>query len=108
MIFMGVGVVFTVPVRCFFFHSELPLNEDVRVLYHGEIASVNGGCEISLKKNKFINFKLFKNKAFIAFLCSFVLGAIIVVPNIIDGRGIYHLIADFNVQQIPFNKIITH
>ena len=53
MIFMGVGVVFTVPVRYFFFHSELPLNEDVRVLYHGEIASVNGGCEISLKKNKF-------------------------------------------------------
>ena len=52
MIFMGVGVVFTVPVRCFFFHSELPLNEDVRVLYHGEIASVNGGCEILLKKNK--------------------------------------------------------
>lgn len=60
-----------------------------------------------MKKNKFINFKLFKNKAFIAFLCSFVLGAIIVVPNIIDGRGIYHLIADFNVQQIPFNKIIN-
>ena len=31
----------------------------------------------ALYEKKFINFKLFKNKAFIAFLCSFVLGAII-------------------------------
>lgn len=51
--------------------------------------------------------KLFYNKTFLSFLLSFVLGSIIVIPNIIGGKGIYNIWADFNVQQIPFNKMIN-
>lgn len=51
--------------------------------------------------------KILKNKAFIAFILSFILGSLIIVPWIIKGDGIYNLIADFNAQQIPFNKIIN-
>lgn len=50
--------------------------------------------------------KLFSSKTFQAFLLSFILGMIIILPNIIGGNGIYNLLADFNVQQIPFNKMI--
>ena len=43
-----------------------------------------------------------------AFLLSLLLGAIIVIPNIIlGGKGIYTLFADLNFQQIPFNKMIN-
>lgn len=52
--------------------------------------------------------KILKRKALIAFLLSFILGALIIVPQIIKGHGIYNLIADFNAQQIPFNKIINN
>lgn len=51
--------------------------------------------------------KILKSNALKAFLLSFLLGSIIILPNIIKGNGIYSLIADFNVQQIPFNKIIN-
>ena len=51
--------------------------------------------------------KLLKNKTLLAFLSSFLLGTIIILPNIIEGHGVYSLIADFNVQQIPFNKIMN-
>lgn len=51
--------------------------------------------------------KLLKNKTLLAFLLSFLLGTIIILPNIIKGHGVYSLIADFNVQQIPFNKIMN-
>lgn len=52
--------------------------------------------------------QLFKNKGFIAFLLSFLLGSLIVVPNIVLNKGIYTVFADFNVQQIPFNKMINY
>lgn len=42
-----------------------------------------------------------------SFGLSFLLGALIIVPNIIKGGGIYSLIADFNIQEIPFNKMIN-
>ena len=51
--------------------------------------------------------KVFSNKTFLAFVLSFMLGTIIIVPNIIGGKGIYNIWADFNVQQIPFNKMIN-
>ena len=51
--------------------------------------------------------KILKSNAVKAFMLSFLLGTIIILPNIIEGRGIYSLIADFNVQQIPFNKIMN-
>ena len=52
--------------------------------------------------------KLFENKTFLAFLFSFILGTIIVLPNIIINKGIFSLTADFNAQQIPFNKIMNY
>ena len=52
--------------------------------------------------------QIMKNKTFLAFLLSFVLGSIIVIPNIIINNGIFSLTADFNTQQIPFNKIINY
>lgn len=51
--------------------------------------------------------KVFFNKAFLAVILSFLLGTIIIVPNIIGGSGIYNIRADFNLQQIPFNKMIN-
>lgn len=52
--------------------------------------------------------KIMKNKMFLAFLLSFILGSIIVLPNIIINNGIFSLTADFNTQQIPFSKIINY
>lgn len=49
--------------------------------------------------------KITKNKLLLSFLLSLLLGALIVVPNIIAGHGIYYLIDDLNLQQIPFNMI---
>ena len=51
--------------------------------------------------------KLFNNKPLVVFLLCGLLGALIIVPNIILNEGVYSLIADFNYQQIPFNKIIN-
>lgn len=50
---------------------------------------------------------ILKNKAVIAFLLAFCLGTIIVLPGIIAGRGIFSLVADYNLQQIPFNMNIN-
>ncbi len=56
---------------------------------------------------KFVN-KITKNKALLAFLLCGLLGILIVLPNIIINDGIYSLVKDLNLQQIPFNKIINH
>ena len=39
--------------------------------------------------------KISKNKLLLSFVLSIILGSIIIVPNIIIGRGIYSLCADF-------------
>lgn len=52
--------------------------------------------------------RLRNNKILISFLLSIILGSIIVIPNIIMGHGIYNLVADFNLQQIPFNMLINY
>ncbi len=52
--------------------------------------------------------KLAKKYGLIAFLLSLALGCLIVIPNIIlGGKGIYTLLSDFNLQQIPFNKVMN-
>ena len=51
--------------------------------------------------------KLLKNKRFQAFMLSFLLGLLITLPNIILGKGMYSLIADLNLQEIPFNKYVN-
>ena len=38
-----------------------------------------------------------------AFLLSFVLGFLIIIPWIISGKGVFTFLADYNTQQIPFN-----
>lgn len=48
-----------------------------------------------------------RNMPLVAFLISLLLGCAIIVPQIIKGHGIFNLIADFNAQQIPFNKIVN-
>ena len=52
--------------------------------------------------------KLCKNKCFLAFLCSLILGCIIILPFIIIGKGVLAIWADYNVQQIPFGEIMNH
>ena len=53
--------------------------------------------------------KLLKNKMWQAFILSFILGCLIIVPNIIlGGHGIYTLRDDFDYQQIPFGMMINH
>lgn len=51
--------------------------------------------------------KLLKNGYFLSFMLSFLLGCLILVPSIIVGDGILTLIADFNLQQIPFNEYLN-
>ena len=51
--------------------------------------------------------KLFKNNIFLAFFFSLCLGALITVPNIIYGKGIYNLSADFSFQRIPFYMVMS-
>ena len=51
--------------------------------------------------------KIFKSKMFLAFILSFVLGCLIVLPNMIVGKGIYSLTSDYNLQQVPFNMIMS-
>lgn len=55
---------------------------------------------------KFIK-KIVKSKEFISFILSILLGSLIIVPNIIINKGIFSLTADFNIQQIPFNKMVN-
>jgi len=52
--------------------------------------------------------KIINNKILLSFVLSFVLGCLIVIPNIIAGKGIYYLVNDFNFQQIPFNIISNY
>ena len=52
--------------------------------------------------------RISNNKLLLAFLLSFVLGLLLVLPNIILGKGIYHLMSDFDQQQIPFNMIMNY
>lgn len=47
------------------------------------------------------------NKLLLSFLLCLILGFFIVVPNIIIGNGVYHLMADFDLQQIPFNILMN-
>ncbi len=42
-----------------------------------------------------------------AFLLSACMASIFIIPKTIDGKGIYKLVGDFNVQQIPFMKYIS-
>lgn len=51
--------------------------------------------------------RLSHNKKLLAFFLSFLLGSLIIIPNMISGGGIYHLYADFDLQEIPFNMIIN-
>lgn len=51
---------------------------------------------------------IIKNKIIISFLLSLILGMIIIVPNMIAGKGIFSLVADFDMQQIPFNMMINN
>ena len=48
-----------------------------------------------------------KHPCLTAFLLSFILGSLIILPSIISGKGIFTFIADFNYQQIPFNELIN-
>lgn len=52
--------------------------------------------------------KIYKNKALLAFLCSLVLGCIIIVPFIITGKGIFTLWADYNIEQIPYAQMMNY
>lgn len=48
--------------------------------------------------------KYFKKHPYLtAFLLSFVIGLLIVLPSIIAGRGAFAFIDDFNQQEMPFN-----
>lgn len=51
--------------------------------------------------------KILKSKALVAFLLALCLGMIIILPGIIAGKGIFSLVADYNLQQIPFNMNIN-
>lgn len=43
-----------------------------------------------------------------AFLLSLGLGMIIIIPNMIIGKGIFALMADYNTQQVTFGEIINY
>ena len=51
--------------------------------------------------------KILKNKKIQAFMLSFFVGLIVNLPNTILGGGIFSLIADLNVQEIPFNMYVN-
>ena len=51
--------------------------------------------------------KLFKNKAFISFLLSLLLGMLIVLPSAFMNKGIFSLVADYNLQQVPFGMLMN-
>jgi len=52
--------------------------------------------------------KIYRNKALLAFLCSFILGCIIIVPYIVIGKGIFTLWADYNIEQIPYAQMMNY
>ena len=52
---------------------------------------------------RIINSNIFK-----VIIISFILASLIIVPNIIIGKGVYTLVADLNIQQIPFNIAINN
>lgn len=52
--------------------------------------------------------KIYNNKALLAFLCSFILGSIIIVPYMIIGKGIFTLWADYNIEQIPYAQLMNY
>ena len=56
---------------------------------------------------KKITKKLTRNKALLAFLLSMLLGILMILPNIIVGKGIFALTGDLNYQQIPFNMVVN-
>ena len=43
-----------------------------------------------------------------AFLLSLGLGMIIIIPNMIIGKGIFALMADYNTQQVTFGEMINY
>ena len=51
--------------------------------------------------------KIIKNPLFLSFFLCLVLGACIIIPNIIVGGGIYHIIADLDFQDIPFQQLMN-
>jgi len=51
--------------------------------------------------------KIFKNKLFLAFFYSICLGALIILPTLIYGKGQYALLSDFSLQEISFNMMIN-
>jgi uncharacterized membrane protein YfhO len=56
---------------------------------------------------KISKWEIWNKKELCAFLLSFFLGCLIIIPNIIINKGIFVLTADLNVQQIPFLKAIN-
>ena len=44
----------------------------------------------------------------LAFLLSFLVGCIVVLPNTILGKGLFFLGADFNLQQMIFGEVINY
>lgn len=51
---------------------------------------------------------IFKNYLFMSFFLSFILGCLIIIPNVIAGKGVFSLWADYNVQQVLFGKISNY
>lgn len=51
----------------------------------------------SIKKNPYLS----------VFLLSFLIGILIVLPSIIEGKGVFAFIDDFNQQEMPFNVYIN-
>lgn len=43
-----------------------------------------------------------------SFFLSFILGCLIVLPNMIVGKGLFSLVADYNTQQVLFGKISNY
>lgn len=44
----------------------------------------------------------------LAFLLSFLVGFIVVLPNTILGKGLFFLGADFNLQQMIFGEVVNY
>lgn len=45
---------------------------------------------------------------YIAFILSFLTASIIILPNLITNKGIFNVISDFDIQQIPFNMAVNN
>ena len=44
----------------------------------------------------------------LAFLLSFLIGCLVVLPNTILGKGLFFLGPDFNLQQMIFGEVINY